>query len=250
MWICIAFPHNKSIYPSVYRNVSYFLLASSDIKILSGERHPTHQPRCLKILLVPRYFMFQKSSDISHCKIIRYEIMWPPAVIYKSVCKIKNTTLACKYESSVYSLNIQYSDYAMIMHRNALCSARWRQCKSRALACDCVYCCPGSKVNRANMGPTEVLSTPDGLHVGPMNLAIRVVMKHIYHQAIPEWLPVLSLFPRSRQMNIAPVNIHVRVPPHGVFVVIRYACVGESIFTPFNLSNRITGKREEDIGVV
>ena len=37
---------------------------------------------------------------------------------------------------------------------------------------------------------------------------------------------------------------------HMVSVVIRYACVGESIFTPFNLSNRITGKREEDIGVV
>ena len=33
---------------------------------------------------------------------------------------------------------------------------------------------PDSKVHGANMGPTWVLSSPDGPHVGPMNLAIRV----------------------------------------------------------------------------
>ena len=32
---------------------------------------------------------------------------------------------------------------------------------------------PDSKVHGANMGPTCVLSAPDGLHAGPMNLAIR-----------------------------------------------------------------------------
>ena len=32
---------------------------------------------------------------------------------------------------------------------------------------------PDSKVHVANMGPTWVLSAPDGPHVGPMNLAIR-----------------------------------------------------------------------------
>ena len=35
---------------------------------------------------------------------------------------------------------------------------------------------PDSKVHGANMGTTWVLSTPDGPHVGPMNLAIRVVL--------------------------------------------------------------------------
>ena len=34
---------------------------------------------------------------------------------------------------------------------------------------------PDSKFNGANMGPTWVLSAPDGPHVGPMNLAIRVI---------------------------------------------------------------------------
>ena len=34
---------------------------------------------------------------------------------------------------------------------------------------------PDSKIHGANMGPTWVLSAPDGPHVGPMNLAIRAV---------------------------------------------------------------------------
>ena len=33
---------------------------------------------------------------------------------------------------------------------------------------------PHSKVHGANMGPTWVLSAPDGPHVGPINLVIRV----------------------------------------------------------------------------
>ena len=36
--------------------------------------------------------------------------------------------------------------------------------------------CPDSEVNGANMGPTWVLSAPDGTHDGPMNLAIRVTL--------------------------------------------------------------------------
>ena len=34
---------------------------------------------------------------------------------------------------------------------------------------------PDNKGHGANMGPTWVLSAPDGPHVGPMNLAIRVL---------------------------------------------------------------------------
>ena len=36
---------------------------------------------------------------------------------------------------------------------------------------------PDGKVHGTNMGPTWVLSAPDGPHVGPMNLAIRVNRK-------------------------------------------------------------------------
>ena len=36
--------------------------------------------------------------------------------------------------------------------------------------------CPDRKVHGANIGPTWVLSAPDGPHVGPMKLAIMVLM--------------------------------------------------------------------------
>ena len=48
---------------------------------------------------------------------------------------------------------------------------------------------PDSKVHEANMGPTWVLSAPDGPHVGPMNLAIRVSSI-----LMPDWeFPQISL---------------------------------------------------------
>ena len=43
---------------------------------------------------------------------------------------------------------------------------------------------PDSKVHGANMGPTWVLSAPDGPHDGPMNLAIRVGMWLLIHAGI------------------------------------------------------------------
>ena len=41
----------------------------------------------------------------------------------------------------------------------------------------CVDYFPDSKVHGTNMGPTWVLSAPDGPHIGPMNLAIWVFTK-------------------------------------------------------------------------
>ena len=38
---------------------------------------------------------------------------------------------------------------------------------------------PESKIHGANMGPTWVLSAPDGPHVGPMNFAIWVMINAI-----------------------------------------------------------------------
>ena len=46
---------------------------------------------------------------------------------------------------------------------------------------------PDSKVHGANMGPTWVLSAPDGPHVGPMNLAIRDGLQIIHH-FVRAWL--------------------------------------------------------------
>ena len=41
---------------------------------------------------------------------------------------------------------------------------------------------PESRVHGATIGPTWVLSAPDGLHVGPMNFAIRLPSKINYYE--------------------------------------------------------------------
>ena len=53
---------------------------------------------------------------------------------------------------------------------------------------------PDSKVHGANMRPTWALSAPDGPHVGPMNLTIRV---NQYHRC---WCPVYRVTQTSANM--------------------------------------------------
>ena len=48
--------------------------------------------------------------------------------------------------------------------------------------------CPESKVHGSDMGPTWVLSITDGPHVGPMNLAIRVVIRPSATVMFSSWL--------------------------------------------------------------
>ena len=54
------------------------------------------------------------------------------------------------------------------------------QCRPRSMSpygvTRLLWLYPDSKVHGANMGPTWVLSVPDGPHIGPMNLAISVIM--------------------------------------------------------------------------
>ena len=46
---------------------------------------------------------------------------------------------------------------------------------------------PDSKVHGANMEPTWVLSAPDGSHIGPMNLAIRVYFDNAHTSLRNSW---------------------------------------------------------------
>ena len=54
---------------------------------------------------------------------------------------------------------------------------------------------PDSKVHGANMEPTWALSAPNGPHVGPMNLAIRVIVTKIF--TIDSLHPIASMGPSS-----------------------------------------------------
>ena len=50
---------------------------------------------------------------------------------------------------------------------------------------------PDSKVHGANMGPTWVLSAPDGPHVGPMDLAVK---DYLFQHVGPLWVPMQTTY--------------------------------------------------------
>ena len=102
------------------------------------------------------------------------------------ICKI---IFCCNYECPIklYLLFLHYSTFLFFFHdtcndssaniRIFLRSPSLRCRVNHILASDIwnknKWRIPDSKVHMANMGPTWVLSAPDGPHVGPMNLAIR-----------------------------------------------------------------------------
>ena len=71
--------------------------------------------------------------------------------------------------------------------KNKTKQTNWETNKNTTATCACFYSVlvlnaqllspycshPDSKVHGTNMGPTWILSAPDGPHVGPMNLAIK-----------------------------------------------------------------------------
>ena len=68
---------------------------------------------------------------------------------------------------------------------------------------------PDSKIHGANMGPTWVLSAPDGPHVGPMNLAIRVDYAAPKSIMVPEtWFRDHYVAPLLLMIHIALNDIH------------------------------------------
>ena len=71
-----------------------------------------------------------------------------------------------------------------------------------------LYRSPDNKVHGVNMVPTWVMSAPDGPHVGPMNLAIRVDIAQILLELFTnyKYMPYLSLYE-----NIFPPYYHFRI---------------------------------------
>ena len=83
-------------------------------------------------------------------------------------------------------VNIVVADGLVPVWRQDLCNhddvSQWEQLYLQRYTIHTIYANPDSKVHRANVGPTWVLSAPDGPHVGPMKLAIREDSKwfHIF----------------------------------------------------------------------
>ena len=81
---------------------------------------------------------------------------------------------------SLLSRGVQYFCSCHIRN-NYLCNLSWQKLKGAAQRIPTVSV-PGSKVHGASIGPTWILSAPDGPHVGPMNLAIRGLSLRLVHQ--------------------------------------------------------------------
>ena len=68
---------------------------------------------------------------------------------------------------------------------------------------------PDSKVRGANMGPTWVLSAPDRPHVGPMNLAIRECLLHLYDVYIGQnYMYMYYTHLSDRDISLCPIHPH------------------------------------------
>ena len=75
-----------------------------------------------------------------------------------------------------------------------------------------LYHCPDSKAHGANMGPTWVLSAPGGPHVGPRNLAIRVIsIWRPFRHFIPHFYP--QIVSRASSVLVVCGGVTARVMP-------------------------------------
>ena len=86
------------------------------------------------------------------------------------------------------------------------------------------YDLPDSKVHGANMGPTWVLSAPDGPHVGLMNLAIRVIMQAYGSQN----------YRRCTKLHNVKGKMEVLAVPRGAFIVM---VIPRKLILNLNLTN-------------
>ena len=124
------------------------------------------------------------------------------------------------------------------------------------LACFCKpdHECPDNKVHGANMGPTWVLSAPDGPHIGPVNLAIRVcISSNMFvppgsaspkqtqsciknNQFIEKWSPVqVSQYPNCWDCLLDQPTWNKNIKPIRTSQIISiYTLAGGGFFRSFN----------------
>ena len=107
-----------------------------------------------------------------------FKTAFSKALIIKCLNSDWNFTEICTQGSSEqYSSSGSDNSSAPSRRHAIICSNQWWSVYRRIYASlgpsEFEQNTPDSNVHGANMGPTWVLSAPDGPHVGPMNLAIR-----------------------------------------------------------------------------
>ena len=126
------------------------------------------------------------SASVSALVFVKSILLSIYVELWKQVNNIRISSMLFIYETFLKTVpHLCAYLYAKFPNKNVACGAEWqlsldnfRQhviCVSGVNGGQMKY--PDSKVHGANMGPTWVLSAPDGPHVGPMNLAIRVCLR-------------------------------------------------------------------------
>ena len=71
---------------------------------------------------------------------------------------------------------------------------------------------PNIKVHEANMGPTWVMSAPDGPHVVPINLAIRVLLIKLLHAST-----AITIYNKLHQLQESAIVRHYKFRENVLF---------------------------------
>ena len=126
-------------------------------------------------MMALQYALSLKQSKISNPQI---PIFWVTCQCESTM--LKNTVILCYTRTRRKNINYRWSGVVCVIYNEPTCAsnnrgvrcnvigvALWVTSLHQTLCAD-----PDNKGHGANMGPTWVLSAPDGPHVGPMNLAI------------------------------------------------------------------------------
>ena len=100
----------------------------------------------------------------------RENIILPKVLTFQTYSGTLQLSPLAKISHAFYVYHILISLVISVSHPNA----QRPRSLSVAITLDRFHNYPDSKVRGANMGPTGVLSAPDGPHVGHRNFAIRV----------------------------------------------------------------------------
>ena len=123
-----------------------------------------------------------------------FGISKPQWVKVKMYCIVSYKILILRHHVISY-FNWKYHLYVATIYRIiSMRKAHLKLLFFNCLATKVAHLSPDSKVHGANMGPTWVLSAPDGPHVGPMNLAIRVNKESPFGPHNHLWGYILGLY--------------------------------------------------------
>ena len=145
-------------------------------RCLGSSFHTSHKPITQGVVLRQH----PASDDVRQLGYLR-NYVWFLAAVWDYSCESRGLSFSRGFVLRRIYLVVFYS---IPWHRNV---ADW-SLSGKTKTILSLHSHPDSKVHGANMGPTWVLSAPDGPHVDPMNLAIRATSQLVVTMLFEPWL--------------------------------------------------------------